>query len=205
MNKLLTLFLILFTVSFTQNQEKYDEYVKEACNLYNAKEYQKSVENYNEAFDQLEEKDYANDIYISYAFAADEEQINSQQTFDWLIGNWRRTNDQEDKSTYETWQKKSDSEYSCFSYTLQNKDTIWQEKVQLIKSGEGWRYDVRGEGETKPSKFKLTTIEKTGFVCENQLNEFPKFIEYNRKEENLKAKIWSDEMEVFFEFEQVKE
>ena len=66
--------LLIFNISFGQNQEKYPEFVKEAWKLYESKEYKKSADKYKEAFDQLEGKAYPNDRYnaaCSYALAGD--------------------------------------------------------------------------------------------------------------------------------------
>lgn len=64
----------MFNISFGQNQEKYPEFVKEAWKLYESKEYKKSADKYNEAFDQIDGKAYPNDRYnaaCSYALAKD--------------------------------------------------------------------------------------------------------------------------------------
>ena len=125
------------------------------------------------------------------------------QNFDWLTGNWIRTNNQENKTTYENWEKKSSTEYSGFSYTMQNSDTVWQENVKLIKTNGNWSFEVTGKGETEPTKFKLITIEKEKFVCQNKANEFPKIIEYSKMEDKLQAKISGDAMEILFDFEKL--
>lgn len=53
--------------------------------------------------------------------------------FDWLVGDWIRNNDKDGKKTFESWIKKSSSEYIGVSYTLLNSDTIWKENVKLSK------------------------------------------------------------------------
>jgi len=66
--------LLIYSISFGQNQEKYKAYVKEAWSLYDSKEFKKSAEKYKEAFDQLDGKAYPNDRYnaaCSYALAED--------------------------------------------------------------------------------------------------------------------------------------
>src|SRR5690606_25312235 len=123
------------------------------------------------------------------------------QDFDWLIGNWIRTNEQENKTTFENWEKKNQREYAGFSYTMQSKDTIWQETIQLIKTDGDWSYNVTGKGESEPTKFRLTEIGKRKFTCENQANEFPQKIEYSLREANLHARISGGDMEMLFNFE----
>ena len=66
--------LLMFNVSFGQNQEKYTEFKKQAEKFYDSKEYQKSAKKYKEAFDQIDGKAYPNDRYnaaCSYALAKD--------------------------------------------------------------------------------------------------------------------------------------
>jgi len=68
--------LVIFSTSFAQNKQKYNEHVDTASALYHSKEYKKSAEKYQEAFEQLEGKAYPNDRYnaaCSYALAQDTE------------------------------------------------------------------------------------------------------------------------------------
>jgi hypothetical protein len=68
--------LVLFSTSFAQNKQKYNEHVDTASALYHSKEYKKSAAKYLEAFELLEGKAYPNDRYnaaCSYALAQDTE------------------------------------------------------------------------------------------------------------------------------------
>jgi len=126
-----------------------------------------------------------------------------EQNFDWLIGNWVRTNNEEEKTTFENWEKQSDSAYIGFSYTMQQNDTVWQENIALIKEEAHWSFNVTGEGEAEPTKFKVVKIGEENFICENQANEFPKKIEYSIKGDFLHAVISGNDMEVLFDFEKI--
>ena len=126
--------------------------------------------------------------------------VNSPQNFDWLIGNWMRINNKENQTTFENWEKKNDSKYTAFGYTLQNKDTTWQENIVLTRIDNSWSFNVTGKGEITPTKFILTTIENGKFICENPENEFPKQIEYIKNGDKLDAKISGGDMEVIFNF-----
>lgn len=44
----------------------------------------------------------------------------------WLLGDWQRTNDEEGKSTFETWEQVNDSTYVGMGYTLMDKDTVFK-------------------------------------------------------------------------------
>ncbi|MCU4164954.1 DUF6265 family protein [Carboxylicivirga caseinilyticus] len=128
----------------------------------------------------------------------------SKDNFDWMLGSWIRTNEQENRLTFENWEKHSDSEYTGFGFTLENNDTIWQENIKLIKKDGEWSFDVTGQGESNSTNFKLIRIEEQCFVCENQLNEFPKIIEYSKNGDLLKATISGNNMKVDFDFEEYR-
>lgn len=121
--------------------------------------------------------------------------------FDWLLGEWTRTNEDVNKATFENWRKKDPSHYIGFSYTMQGGDTVWQETVDLVRTNGNWSFDVKGKGETQPTKFLLVTIEDGRFISESQTNEFPKVIEYWKKDDDLHAKISGGDTEVLFVFE----
>lgn len=75
---LFTLFLgcMLAVTSFGQDREKYKEFVQQAWDLYEAKDYKQAAETYKMAFDQLGGKAYETDRYnaaCSYALAGDVE------------------------------------------------------------------------------------------------------------------------------------
>ncbi len=137
----------------------------------------------------------------STSTAVNEATLNTSENFDWLVGNWQSINEEEDRKTFETWNMKNDTEYKGFGFTLQNNDTVWQEHVRLVKSETGWNFEVTGKGESKPTVFKLTNVERESFACENQENEFPKKIVYAKAGNKIKAVISGGSMEIPFEFE----
>ena len=123
--------------------------------------------------------------------------------FDWLLTDWQRINEQEDRQTFESWSKKDNSEYHGIGYTLKNSDTIWKETMKLVESNQTWSIEITGNGELKPTVFKLTKIEQEQFTSENPGNEFPKLIKYSRQGNQLKAVISDGEMEIPFEFKNI--
>lgn len=125
------------------------------------------------------------------------------QNFDWLVGNWIRTNEKDGKETYENWIKKSSSEYTSHGFTLKDNDTVWQEKVRLAQSGADWNFSVTAPGEAQETVFKLTQVKTETFTCENQQNEFPKIIRYLKKGESLYAVISGGGTEIPFEFKRL--
>ena len=52
-----------------------------------------------------------------------------KENFDWLLGSWKRNNEEEGKETFEIWEKRNSSEYSGIGFTMQNNDTLKQEKI----------------------------------------------------------------------------
>ncbi len=127
------------------------------------------------------------------------------ESFDWLLGNWQRTNEEEGKQTFEHWEKKSDSEYLGFGFTMEETDTISFENIRLIKTDTSWAIEVNLPEEAQATVFELTEIDETGFTCENEANEFPKKITYFKEGNALKAIISGGDMEISFDFEKVEE
>lgn len=126
-----------------------------------------------------------------------------ETNFDWLLGNWKRVNDEEGKVTYESWEKKDNSHYSGMGYTLLNTDTVWQEEMRLVKTVDGWDFEAISKGETAPTIFRLTEISRDAFTSQNPEHDFPTQIKYFKSGEALKAIISGDGMEIPFDFERM--
>ena len=124
----------------------------------------------------------------------------SSQNFDWLIGNWQRTNDEKGNQTFESWGKLSSTEYVGMGVTLNDSDTIFQEDIRLIKTNDIWLFEVSGVSEIGPTIFEVTQITTNSFTCENLQNEFPTHIQYKKEGDKLKAVIWAGEVSMDFEF-----
>ena len=82
----------------------------------------------------------------------------STENFDWLLGNWKRNNEKENRETFEIWKKKNNSEYYGIGFTLQNNDTIKQEKIKLTKLNNNWILEVKVPEETESITFNLTSM-----------------------------------------------
>jgi len=122
-----------------------------------------------------------------------------KHTLDWLVGDWKRTNDDADKSTFEQWKKESLIEYKGTGYTLQKGDTVFKEHLRIIKSNDNWIYEVTGVNES-PTLFHFTEQTANSFTCENEENEFPKKIVYAKEGNLLEAKVSGGEIEIEFLF-----
>jgi len=126
------------------------------------------------------------------------------ENLDWLTGNWKRLNEQAGKETFENWEKVSPSEYSGIGFTLQNGDTISQEKMDMIETNGKWTLFVKMPNEKEATTFEMIELKNNEFVCVNDSIDFPKKIKYWLDGEKMKAKISNDEMEIPFEFEKTK-
>jgi len=129
--------------------------------------------------------------------------ITKEADFSWLLGSWQRVNEKEGVQTFEHWKQASNELYLGMGCTLKEGDTIWQEAIQLRKVGKRWDFEVKGKGETKPTVFALTKIEKESFVCENPENEFPKVIGYQKNGTGLSAIISGGGPDITFEFKRI--
>ena len=132
------------------------------------------------------------------------EEKTSTENFDWLLGNWKRNFEEKGKETFEIWTKNSNSEYSGIGFTMQNKDTLKQEKIRLIKSNGKWVLEVQPQGEPVPIVFNMTRYNNKMFICENKELDFPKRIKYWKNGDKINALVSGNEMDIPFEFERIE-
>jgi hypothetical protein len=125
-----------------------------------------------------------------------------ESEFDWLLGDWQRMNDRPGRTTFEHWSRISGSEYQGLGYTLRNGDTIFKETMKLHVDKGAWIFEVSGVNED-PTPFLVTKKAPGSFTCENEKNEFPKYIEYSLVDNMLKARIYGAGQEVLFSFEKL--
>ena len=112
------------------------------------------------------------------------------EQFEWLLGTWE--NNTPRGSIYESWVRKSDSEFSGKSYALNAADTIIFETVSLLaKDGEVYYIPVvRDQNAGKPVAFKTTFSSSSKFIVENPAHDFPQVISYTRTgQDQLVAEI----------------
>ena len=124
------------------------------------------------------------------------------KNFDWLLGNWKRTNEKEDRETFEIWEKKSTSEYLGHGFTLLNTDTVKQEKIKLTKLNAKWILEVKVIDE-EAVIFNLTSFSNNQITCENNEIDFPNIIKYWKNGDKINAFVSGGELEILFEFERI--
>ena len=129
--------------------------------------------------------------------------IEKPENFDWLLGKWKRLNEEEGKETFENWNKIKENEYSGLGFTMQNGDTIKQEKIQLTKVNGKWNLSVKVPEESESITFNGISHNENEFTCENTEIEFPNKIKYWRNGNRINAIVSGGEMEILFEFEKL--
>lgn len=125
------------------------------------------------------------------------------ESFDWILGKWKRLNEEEGKETFENWEKISETEYSGIGFTMQNGDTIKQENIRLIKSNDRWNIIVKVPEETESITFTGISHSENEFTCENNEIDFPNKIKYWKNGDKINASVSNAEMEIPFEFEKL--
>lgn len=134
---------------------------------------------------------------------ANENPKPNTENFDWLLGNWQRSNEKEGITTFENWTKKSNYEYLGMGFSLQNGDTVVQENIRLVLFENDWQLEVSFPNEPEATQFKMIRSTDQQFTCSNEENEFPTNIKYWKIGDKLFAEVWNDAMKIAFEFEKV--
>ncbi|WP_431164464.1 hypothetical protein [Tenacibaculum halocynthiae] len=115
-----------------------------------------------------------------------------------LIGKWQRINDKPNQITYENW----NSNYKGSGFTLKKGDTIFKETLSIETINDTLYLKVTGVNK-HPTLFKFIQQTDSSFVCENQLNDFPKKIRYWRNNTNLNALVSNDNFKIDFTFKKL--
>ena len=125
------------------------------------------------------------------------------ENFDWLLGKWKRLNEEEGKETFENWEKIKETEYSGIGFTIQKGDTIKQEKILLTKDNGKWNLTVKAPEELEFTTFIGVSHNENEFTCENHEIDFPNKIKYWKSEHKIKATVSGSGMKISFEFEKL--
>ena len=124
--------------------------------------------------------------------------------FDYLLGDWERTNSKAGSETFEHWKTVTATELRGHGYTLEDEDTVFNERIRLVQKKNEWQLHISGPNET-PTVFKITENDGKSFTAVNPENEFPKVIKYSYFDDVLTATISSEEMEIPFIFWRVED
>lgn len=129
---------------------------------------------------------------------------SKEPNFDWLLGDWARTNDAEGQSTYEQWQKVEEHVYKGIGMTLESEQKVSEEQMQFIQENGDWRLEVRLPNNPEPTIFKVTQLTENEFQAENPENDFPKIIHYKRTGDIINAVIKAGDQQVDFVFKAIE-
>lgn len=111
-----------------------------------------------------------------------------EKNFEWILGEWNRTNDKEGQNTYEHWVQIAGDIYLGFGFTLAGQDTIFKENLSINKAEDVWRLSVAGVN-ADTVHFEITEWTNNHFKSQNKTHDFPKFIQYELKDDKLSAEI----------------
>ncbi|WP_024771815.1 DUF6265 family protein [Aquimarina macrocephali] len=131
--------------------------------------------------------------------------IEKSENFDWLLGKWKRLNEEEGKETFENWNKIKETEYSGIGFTMQNGDTIKQEKIRLTKVNGKWNLIVKVPEGSESITFNGISHNENEFTCENKEIDFPNKIKYWKNGDRINAMVSGGEMKIPFEFEKLSD
>lgn len=119
--------------------------------------------------------------------------------FDFLLGDWDRTNTKPGIITKEHWSIESTTTYRGHGYSLKNGDTIFQEHMHLVKANDSWTLEISGPDEDVVP-FEITSFATNELTAQNPTNEFPTTIFYSYFDDTLRAKVSNDSLEIPFIF-----
>jgi len=126
------------------------------------------------------------------------------KSFDWLLGNWKRLDNDIEKKTFENWEKETNNRFLGHGFIMKGLDTIWQEKMILSQHDSIWILAVKTPGNNDLVKFRMTEHDSNSFTVENPTHDFPNKIKYWKNGEKLNALVTGKENELIFEFERIR-
>lgn len=106
----------------------------------------------------------------------------------WILGAW--TQQVEEGTLKENWQKLNDSTLIGSSVFIKEKDTIHSESMKLFQKNDALFYESRTKGQhnDEPILYNQIADEKS-LLFENQKNDFPKVIRYQNRSKSIEISI----------------
>ncbi|MEQ9231258.1 MAG: DUF6265 family protein [Cyclobacteriaceae bacterium] len=131
-------------------------------------------------------------------------QAQKLKDFKWLEGTWERQGTKVGSTAFESWTYSNDG-LKGEGLTLKGADTVFVEKLSLIMKDNKLFYVAEVSHNTEPTYFEITSVSKTGFICENPDHDFPKKIEYAFTGTEMIATISGDGKDIPFRFKKLDE
>ena len=140
-------------------------------------------------------------IEMVYSQSPSQRAMDDFKKLDWLEGDWTRLDVKPGRTTHESWQRISSTEWKGLGVNMKGRDTAFVEKLKLVIKDDNIYY-VADLAENKgPVYFKLTLLTDHSFVCENSQHDFPKKIIYQKDGNKIKATISGDGKSLDYLFE----
>ncbi|TZF98684.1 hypothetical protein FW781_01795 (plasmid) [Chryseobacterium panacisoli] len=109
------------------------------------------------------------------------QQQSETKKIEWLLGTWETKTSK--GNLYETWIRKSNTEFQGKSYYLKQKDTILFETVRLIEKEKKLHYivSVKNQNNEQSVDFASKPMkDPASLVFENLQHDFPQTITYKK-------------------------
>ncbi|MEJ5048997.1 DUF6265 family protein [Chryseobacterium culicis] len=117
-------------------------------------------------------------------------QQHEMKKIEWLLGTWETKTSK--GNLYETWTRKSTTEFQGKSYYLKQKDTVLFESVRLVEIDKKLHYivSVKNQNNEQPVDFSSNLIKDPALlVFENLQHDFPQTIKYKKMG---KDSLWAE-------------
>jgi hypothetical protein len=108
----------------------------------------------------------------------------SLKEMSWMLGKWGQS-EAPGVISFEEWKMISEVKFVGNAFTLQNEDTAFSEKLELVQEADGIYYIPTISEEQGPVRFKLTTHGPRNAVFENLTHDFPQTIAYKSTEDTI--------------------
>ncbi len=122
------------------------------------------------------------------------------QQLTWLEGYWTRLDMKPGRTAHERWERTGEKSMRGWGVTLQEKDTVFVEKLQWVIKDDSLWYVADVTENKEPVWFKCTAVTPDGFTVENRAHDFPKMITYRKDGEKLLATISGNGRSMDFHF-----
>lgn len=120
---------------------------------------------------------------------------------EWLLGAWTRTNAKPGRTAWETWTRKSASEWIGRGVSMKGTDTSFVEVLKIIIEKDKVYYVADVPENKKLVYFEITSVTNDSFTCENSSHDFPKKLVYQVTGSTLSAHISGGDKVIDYVFE----
>lgn len=105
-----------------------------------------------------------------------------EPVFEKLVGTWQSENGK----TFERWSTKENGAYRSVVFSINGKDTLWNEQADIYKENGRWIFSnsVKGQNENKPVKFIAISLSAVSVHFNNPSHDFPTDINYTLTDGN---------------------